>query len=102
VRLVQGDFRETMTRPSAAYPQFCAALLDCDLYAGHVAALPFVWDRLAVGGYVFLDEYYSLKFPGARLAIDAFLAGRPDKPTQHRQIPGEFQRWYVRKIFDKG
>jgi len=101
IRLVKGDFRDTMPGAGTSYPPFFAALLDCDLYAGHQAALPFVWDHLVLGGYVFLDEYYSLKFPGARLAIDAFFQDKRDRPQQHRQLPGEFQRWYVRKILDR-
>lgn len=97
VVLVPGPFESTM-RPGAGEPaRVMAALLDCDLYESYRAALPFVWERLAPGGYVFLDEYYSLKFPGARIATDEFFAGRAEGPRRHRVEPGDFERWYVRK-----
>lgn len=48
------------------------ALLDLDLFGGYSRALPLLWERLSLGGYIYLDEYYSLKFPGPRLAVDEF------------------------------
>jgi hypothetical protein len=77
-----------------------AALIDCDLYMSYREALPFIWKRLAIGGYVFLDEYYSLKFPGGRIATDEFFERRRDKPQRHKVEPGDFERWYVRRLFD--
>ena len=51
---------------------FSAALIDCDLYCSYKQSLPFVWDKLSKGSYMFLDEYYSLKFPGARIATNEY------------------------------
>lgn len=100
IELVKGSFYDTMHSSSVVkYPTFCAALLDCDLYLSYHTALPFIWERLERGGYVFLDEYYSLKFPGARIAIDDFFADGLDKPQMHRLKSKDFERWYVRKIF---
>jgi hypothetical protein len=100
IELVQGSFQDSMKLEYAKdYPKFSAVLMDCDLYESYKFALPFVWENLKQGGYIFLDEYYSLKFPGARIACKEFFAGTPDKPQMHQQIPGDFQRWYVRKIF---
>jgi hypothetical protein len=97
IRLMCGIFDETM---QGDYPPFMAALMDCDLYLSYKTALPFIWKHLSRGGYIFLDEYYSLKFPGARIATDEFYADKRDKPQMHRQIAGDFQRWFVRKIFE--
>ena len=100
IELVVGNFQDTMNAEHhQASVAFCAVLLDCDLYDSYRIALPFVWDRLSRGGYMFIDEYYSLKFPGARIACDEFFMDRKDKPQQHRPIPRDFQRWFVRKIF---
>jgi hypothetical protein len=96
IRLICGVFEETM---QGNYPPFMAALMDCDLYLSYTTSLPFIWKHLSRGGYIFLDEYYSLKFPGARIATDEFFANKRDKPQMHRQIAGDFQRWFVRKIF---
>lgn len=87
-RLIKGPFERTMKGDYT----FMAALLDCDLYQSYKTALPFIWDRMPEG-YMFLDEYYSLKFPGARLACDEF----GFTPKKHKRIKGEFERWYALK-----
>ena len=48
---------------------------------------------------MFFDEYYSLKFPGARLAIDEFFLNKKNKPQMHEKKEREFERWFVRKIY---
>ena len=98
VHLVPGPFSTTMTDTRAYPKEIMAALLDCDLYMSYKIALPFIWKQLSIGGYVFLDEYYSLKFPGARFATDEFFENRIDKPHKHKLEMGDFERWYVRKL----
>lgn len=98
VVVVKGPFAETMAATALPGVRFCAALVDCDLYDSYTQSLPFIWERLQTGGYVYLDEYYSLKFPGARIATDEFFAGRADRPCQHRRLEGDFERWFVRKL----
>lgn len=96
IRLVKGDFKITMTPRKPPF-SIMAALVDCDLYESHQACLPFIWKRLVSRGYIFLDEYYSLKFPGARLAIDEFFADKTEKPQKHKCDKSGFERWYVQK-----
>jgi len=96
VRLIEGDFEKTMVKRAAPL-KIMAALIDCDLYKSHQICLPFVWERLVPGGYVFLDEYYSLKFPGARIAINKFFADKIEKPIKHPDDGSGFERWYVKK-----
>ena len=98
VHLIPGPSDRTMTDAQPKPQKIMSALLDCDLYSSYMAALPFVWKRLSLGGYIFLDEYYSLKFPGARIATDEFFADKTDKPQRHKSEPGDFERWYVRKL----
>jgi len=101
VVLVEGDFARTMEKAALGGPsKLFAAIVDADLYESYKAALPFIWSRLVRGGYMYLDEYYSLKFPGARIASDEFFAGRQDKPQRHARENGHFERWFVRKLFD--
>jgi len=102
VHLVSGPFADTMADNRAKTHKFMAVLLDCDLYSSYKVALPFIWKRLATGGYIFLDEYYSLKFPGGRIATDEFFAAKTDKPHKHKNEPGDFERWYVRKLHKDG
>ena len=80
VVLVKGDFNETMQADQHLETRFMAVLMDCDLYASHVVALPFAWDRMVTKSLMFLDEYYSLKFPGARIACDEFFSKKTKSP----------------------
>lgn len=98
--LVQGDFASTMTGSTAGPSHLMAAIIDADLYASYSVCLPYIWPRLTRGGYLYLDEYYSLKFPGARIACDEFFGSLIDKPQRHAHDQGNFERWYVRRIFD--
>jgi hypothetical protein len=97
--LVEGDFKNTMRSGSFPAVKFSSCLIDCDLYEGYQASLPFVWEKLVRGGYLYLDEYYSLKFPGARIATDEFFNDKLDKPLMHNLIDGDFERWHVRKLY---
>lgn len=98
IQLVPGRFEDTMVSKDASPSRICCALIDCDLYDGYRTSLPFVWHRLQRGGYLFLDEYYSLKFPGARDATDRFFADKLDRPQRHETESGEFERWFVQRL----
>ena len=84
--------------------RIAAASLDCDLYDSYRTALPWIWERLVPGGYVHLDEYYSLKYPGPRRFVDEWLAaeGLRDCLHMHERIPREFERWYLVKPAENG
>ena len=43
-----------------------SAVIDCDLYESYQDSLNFIWYKLSKRGFIHLDEYYSLKYPGAR------------------------------------
>ncbi len=95
--LVQGSFEKTMTDAQIQPQKIMAALLDCDLYNSYWQSLPFIWERLNKGGFVYLDEYYSLKFPGARIACNEYFEDKKDKPQLFSNKSGDFERWYVQK-----
>ena len=48
-----------------------------------------------------MDEYYSLRYPGPRIAVDAFCAKRGISPQRAMGYdrPSEFERWFLRKPF---
>lgn len=95
--LVDGLFSETM-QPEASVPEsIMAVLVDCDLYASYKQTLSFSWPRLSPGGMMYLDEYYSLKFPGARIATNEFLKSNSGFLKMAEHIPGDFERWYLLK-----
>ena len=95
--LVDGPFEKTMINEKFPKLKVMAALIDCDLYNSYKVTLPFFWDKLVQKGYIFIDEYYSLKFPGARTATDEFFVGKVEKPQMHEYEDGDFERWYVTK-----
>jgi hypothetical protein len=72
--LHSGEFSRTMTSQTVEALKYSVIFIDCDLFDGYMHTLRHGWDRLLPGGIIFLDEYYSLKFPGARMAVDEFIA----------------------------
>ncbi len=93
VILVKGSFEETMN--DSMDFKFMACLIDCDLYQGYKVSLPYCWNRLVKNGYIYLDEYFSLKYPGARIATNEFIS--KDKMTLHSKDANNFERWGIFK-----
>lgn len=98
VVLVDGPFSETFTPQKGVPGKVMAANLDCDLYESYVSSLGYLWSRMATGGMIYLDEYYSLKFPGARIATNEFMQRTGASPQKDSNTkPGEFERWFLIK-----
>ena len=96
IRLVPGNFDETLCDEGNHLPErIAAALIDCDLYDGYRTALPWVFGRLSAGGMMYLDEYYSLKVPGARIATDEFCDSVGARPRLLSVDTGGFERWAI-------
>ena len=53
----------------------------------------FSFKNLVNGGFIHLDEYYSLKYPGPKIAVDEFLS----KVLKQKKQPNEFKRYYLTK-----
>jgi hypothetical protein len=97
VILVKGDFSDTLPTFDSSI-KFSAVLLDCDLYQGYMDVLEFAWPRMTPGGIIYLDEYFSLKFPGARIACDEFFEKNRITPVQFKpDFNDDFERWYIIK-----
>lgn len=96
IELIKGDFKNTMISSSGTKKLMCA-LIDADLYESYKVSLPFIWEKLSANGLIFLDEYYSLKFPGARIATDNFFKNKDQKPRILSNKKFEFERWGVFK-----
>lgn len=94
--VIEGEFTETL--PHHATP-ISVLILDCDLYESYRTALDHLWRWLSPGGVVVLDEYgRPTKWPGARMAVDEFLIGRPETVEYAWWFPyPEAPRWYIRK-----
>jgi hypothetical protein len=46
---------------------------------------------------IYLDEYYSLTFPGARIAVEEFLLDRREVAVEFPSEQNEFERWAIVK-----
>ena len=100
IRLIEGTFADTMAPDQKPSEVFCCSI-DCDLYESYLTTLAFVWPRLVAGGMVRLDEYFSLKFPGARLACDEFFVGKNvHLEKTFNEYDFGFERWHAIKPVD--
>lgn len=98
VELIIGPFSETVEKFfSEKRRKVSSANIDCDLYEGYKICLPQVYDNLSPSGFIHLDEYYSLKYPGAKIACDEFCQERAIKPKKNKTREGEFERWHLTK-----
>jgi O-methyltransferase len=75
VEVHQGFFADSFPR-IAADARFAFAHIDANIYEGTRDACAYVIPRMNRGGVVVFDDYNGLMDLGARLAIDAYLAGR--------------------------
>lgn len=73
VRLHPGLFPASVP-PELERETFAFVHLDADLHDPTRAGLEFFWERVAPGGFVVVHDYNA--WPGARAAVDGFLAGR--------------------------
>ncbi len=98
IELIVGNFSDTVEKFFLNYSgKVFSCNLDCDLYLGYKDTLPYIYENLVKGGYVHLDEYYSLKFPGARIACDEFFKENNIHPIKNKVESTEFERWYLTK-----
>jgi len=72
VRFLPGWFRDTL--PTAPIERLALLRLDGDLFESTMDALLALYDRVAPGGFVVIDDYGAL--PPCRRAVDEFRAER--------------------------
>lgn len=68
VKFLKGWFCDTL--PRAPIKQLALLRLDGDLYESTMDALTALYNKLSVGGYIIIDDYYS--WPGCKKAVDEF------------------------------
>lgn len=56
------------------------AHIDVDIYQSVVDCCDFIYPRLAEGAFMVFDDYGFASCPGARAAVDAFFADKPERP----------------------
>ena len=65
--------------------EFAFVHLDVDLYQPYIDSLEFLYPRLVEGGVICLDDHGFTQFPGAKAALDEYLADK--NPSLFLEIP---------------
>lgn len=71
--------------------------LDGDLYESYLTCLNNLYDNVIKNGVIIFDEYYSHKYPGARVAVDEFFTDKQGYFEKYLTNEGH-ERWcFVKK-----
>ncbi|HLO76176.1 MAG TPA: TylF/MycF/NovP-related O-methyltransferase [Magnetospirillum sp.] len=75
--------------PEVADRAFCFVHVDVDLFRPTLDCLEFFYPRMSRGGVILFDDYGHQSCPGATLAVDQYMAGRPE-PVVNLASGGSF------------
>jgi O-methyltransferase len=78
VHIHPGFFPQTAT--PVADKSFCFVHVDVDIHQSVLDCCAFFYPRLVQGGMMLFDDYGWSSCPGAKLAVDAFFADKPEFP----------------------
>ena len=93
VTLIPGYFVETLEKlPEKKYS---FVHLDCDIYDSYRQTLRYFYGRMSPGGIILFDEYDDPPWPGCNLAVDEFLADKPEKPVVIQM--DNYEKYYIQK-----
>lgn len=97
VILIPGFFDQSI--PTAPVGPISVLILDCDLYESYKVCLHYLYPKVQPGGWILFDEYFSPRYPGARLAVDDFFADKPETPSLDTDLLREdpYERWFLIK-----
>ena len=89
LHLVSGTFSESL-------PTFDKSIeilhIDCDLYQSYLDCLNNLYENVVDGGCIIFDEYFSLKYPGARDAVNEFFEDKNGYFENYDSLDN-FERW---------
>jgi hypothetical protein len=98
ITIIDGNFSDTVPNFMKSFKgEIFSANIDCDLYEGYNETLRPTYERAVKGALIYLDEFYSLKFPGARIAVEEFSKIEGLNPTLLSSNQNEFERWGILK-----
>jgi O-methyltransferase len=93
VTLIPGYFVETLEKLPERKYNFVH--LDCDIYDSYRQTLRYFYCRMSPGGIILFDEYDDPPWPGCNLAVDEFLADKPEKPVVIQM--DNYEKYYIQK-----
>ena len=98
---VKGWFEDTLSLNRERIGPIAVLRIDCDWYASVRCCLDKLYDQVADGGFIVLDDYYA--FDGCALATHEFL-GRRGLTQRIESVvsEGKDNDWYHAAVFRKG
>ena len=98
VEIIEGNFKDTIPEFMNTFTgSVFSANIDCDLYDGYRVSLGAFYPIAVKGAMIYLDEYYSVKFPGPRVAVSEFIEEMKATVTLLSDYENDFQRWAILK-----
>jgi hypothetical protein len=95
IELLNGPFDKILTNIDIP---IAVMHIDCDLYEPYLECLNLQYKNVVSGGVIVFDEYYSHKYPGARIAVDQFLSTlNSDEYVLLKFRTDDFERWCLIK-----
>jgi O-methyltransferase len=91
VHVVEGWFQETLPRVNKDIGPIALLRLDGDFYESTKVILEQLYEQVAPGGVVLVDDYHS--FSGCKKAIDEMLG---DRTRDFVHIPGKHGVWFIK------
>jgi O-methyltransferase len=76
--IYKGIFPEDTAQYLEKDDVFSFVHLDCDIYTSVKESLEFFYPRMVPGGVIVFDDYGEPNCPGAKLAVDEFMGGKPE------------------------
>ena len=81
IHVVKGFFNDSIPRVASQISAIAFLRLDGDLYDSTIQPLTLLYDKIPVGGYIYVDDFGS--FNGCRRAIEEFRASRGITAPMH-------------------
>ena len=98
INIIKGDFEKTVPKFfKNSKTKFFASSIDSDLYGNYKLILPYIYESSIKNAYINIDEYYSLKYPGCKIAVDEFCKIQNIKIKKNKSYRWEFDRYCLIK-----
>jgi hypothetical protein len=99
VSIEKGWFDRTLPAARQSIGPIAVLRLDADLYESTRCCLENLYEQVAPGGFVLIDDYYG--WPGCRIAVDEFLASRGERVAMRQVDPLDRARKLSAVYFQK-
>lgn len=95
--IIKGWFKDTLPKKRKEIRSIAVLRVDGDWYSSTISCLDLLYDKVAKGGYVIIDDYYV--FDGCAIAVHEFLGKRKifDRLETSKDKKGKNMAVFIRK-----